>query len=198
MTNIVPQTFQISRKDRNKLKNHNSFVVWFTGLSGSGKSTLANMVERSLFENGIHSFTLDGDNVRGGLNKNLSFTREDREENLRRVAEVTKILIDSGCVVLASFISPLISDRLLIKEIIGKSDYIEVFVNTSLDVCEKRDIKGLYKKARRGEISNFTGIDAPYEIPISPDLIINTEQENLEESVENLLQFIESKLKIAE
>ena len=170
MNNIVPHTFNVDRKDRNTLKGHKSIVVWFTGLSGSGKSTLANMVEKELFDRSVHTFALDGDNVRGGLNNNLGFSRDDREENLRRVAEVAKLFLNSGTVVIASFISPLNSDRNFIKEIIGDEDFVEVFVNTPLEVCEARDVKGLYKKARAGEIKNFTGIDAPYEAPSLPIL----------------------------
>ena len=181
MNNIVPHTFQVERKDRNKLKGHKSFVIWFTGLSGSGKSTLANLVEKNLFYKGIHTFSLDGDNIRGGLNNNLGFGREDRVENLRRIAEVAKLFVDSGAIVIASFISPLESDRNVVKKIIGQEDFIEVFVNTPLEVCESRDVKGLYKKARAGEIKNFTGIDAPYEPPKTPEIEVKTNLEKAED-----------------
>jgi len=194
MENIIPQTFHIKREDRNRQKQHNSFVVWFTGLSGSGKSTLANMVEKRLFEEGIHTFSLDGDNIRGGLNKNLGFSREDRQENLRRISEVTKLLVDSGNLVIASFISPLKTDRDFIKDIIGKKDFIEIFVNTPLDVCESRDVKGLYKKARAGEIKNFTGIDAPYEAPNAPDIEVKPEFEKIEDSIDRIVEFLRNKL----
>ena len=196
MNNIVPHTFQVERKDRNKLKGHKSFVIWFTGLSGSGKSTLANMVEKKLHDKGIHTFSLDGDNIRGGLNNNLGFNREDREENLRRIAEVSKLFVDSGTLVIASFISPLNSDRDFIKEIIGESDFVEVFVNTPLEVCESRDVKGLYKKARAGEIQNFTGIDAPYEKPEKPEIEVKTELEEIEVSVDRIVEYVLNKLEI--
>lgn len=194
MTNIIPHTFHIDRKDRNKLKGHGSLVVWFTGLSGSGKSTLANLVEEKLFHKGIHTFSLDGDNIRGGLNNNLSFSREDREENLRRIAEVSKLFVDSGTVVIASFISPLQEDRDKIEQIIGEDDFIEVFVNTPLEVCESRDVKGLYKKARAGEIKNFTGIDAPYEHPENPALEIKTNEEKIEAATERIVAYLTNKL----
>jgi len=196
MNNIVPHTFEVSRASRNVMKGHRSFVVWFTGLSGSGKSTLANMVEQQLYEKGVHTFSLDGDNVRGGLNNNLSFSREDRLENLRRIAEVAKLFVDSGSVVIASFISPLQSDRDFIKDIIGEEDFIEVFVNTPLEICEERDVKGLYKKARAGEIKNFTGIDAPYESPISPTVEIRTDEEEATASVERIINLLEKELEI--
>ncbi|MDR5590588.1 adenylyl-sulfate kinase [Christiangramia sp. SM2212] len=196
MNNIVPHTFHVDREDRNMQNEHTSFVVWFTGLSGSGKSTLANMVERELFESGIHTFSLDGDNVRGGLNNNLGFSREDRKENLRRIAEVAKLFVNSGSVVIASFISPLASDRTFVKEIIGKEDFIEIFINTPLEICEKRDVKGLYKKARAGEIKNFTGIDAPYEAPGSPELEVKTNLEEAEASVKRIVEYLKSKLEI--
>jgi adenylylsulfate kinase len=196
MENIIPHSFHIDREERNKLNGHNSFVVWFTGLSGSGKSTLANLVEKKLFEAGIKTFSLDGDNVRSGLNKDLKFSPEDREENLRVAAEVAKILVSSGSVVLASFISPRQVDRDMVKEIIGENDFIEVFVNTSLETCEERDVKGLYKKARAGEIKNFTGIDSPYEEPIKPEIKINTEKENLEEAANRIIKVLQKKLEI--
>ncbi|MCH4823790.1 adenylyl-sulfate kinase [Gramella lutea] len=196
MNNIVPHTFNVGRKDRNNLKRHKSFVVWFTGLSGSGKSTLANMVEKELFEREIHTFSLDGDNIRGGLNNNLGFSRKDREENLRRIAEVAKLFVDSGSLVIASFISPLNADRDFIKNIIGDEDFVEVFVNTPLEVCENRDVKGLYKKARAGEIKNFTGIDAPYEAPEFPDIEVKTDLEKAEVSVSRIVEYVLEKLEI--
>ena len=196
MTNIVPHTFHVDRSDRNQRKGHNSFVVWFTGLSGSGKSTLANMVEQQLFEQGIDTFSLDGDNVRGGLNNNLGFNREDRQENLRRIAEVAKLFVDSGSVVIASFISPLQSDRDFVKDIIGEGDFMEVFVNTPLSVCEDRDVKGLYKKVRAGEIKNFTGIDAPYESPGSPDIEVKTDLEEAGKATQRIVAYLKNKLEI--
>jgi len=196
--NIRAFKFEVSKKDRNQLNGHNSFVIWFTGLSGSGKSSLANKVEYELFKDGIRTFTLDGDNVREGINRDLGFGEEERGENLRRMAEIAKILMDSGVVVLASFISPLEKDRNFIKKIIGKENIIEIFVNTPIEVCEQRDVKGLYKKAREGQISNFTGINAPYEPPFSPDLEIQTENEMMEKSVLRILGYLQNKLKIIE
>jgi adenylylsulfate kinase len=196
MSNIIPHHFIVSRKERNVKNNHNSLVVWFTGLSGSGKSTIANLVEERLFKKNIKAFSLDGDNIRTGLNKGLSFSEEDRYENLRRIAEVSKLFIDSGTVVVASFVSPLIKDRLLVKEIVGHENFIEIFVNTSLEECERRDIKGLYKKARTGEIPNFTGISAPYESPENPDIEIRTEEVTEKLAVEQIMGFLEKKLKI--
>tara|TARA_R100001369_G_scaffold72925_1_gene101324 strand:+ start:381 stop:944 length:564 start_codon:yes stop_codon:yes gene_type:complete len=186
----------MGRKERNRLNSHTSLVVWFTGLSGSGKSTLANMVEKLLYEAKVRTFILDGDSLRKGLNKELNFSNKEREENLRVAAEVAKILVNSGSVVLASFISPKQTNRDMVKEIIGKDDFIEVFVNTSLETCEKRDVKGLYKKARAGEIKNFTGIDAVYEKPVNPDIEINTEKENLEEAAQRILKLLQKKLEL--
>lgn len=196
--NIKAFKFEVSKRSRNLLNGHNSFVVWFTGLSGSGKSTLANKVDYELFKKGIRTYTLDGDNVRAGINRDLGFGEEDRHENLRRMAEVAKILMDSGAVVLASFISPLENDRKIIKKIIGKDNIIEIFVNTPLKVCEKRDVKGLYKKARAGKILNFTGIDAPYEPPLTPHVEIPTEIESMDTSINKILNYLEGKLKINE
>ena len=196
MSNIIPHQFLVDRKERNIKNNHNSLVVWFTGLSGSGKSTIANLVEERLFKKNIQAFSLDGDNIRTGLNKGLGFSEEDRYENLRRIAEVSKLFIESGTVVVASFVSPLIKDRLLVKEIVGHENFIEIFVNTSLEECERRDIKGLYKKARTGEIPNFTGISAPYESPENPDIEIRTEELTEELAVEQIMHFLEKKLKI--
>lgn len=196
MNNIIPHDFHISKEDRQKMKSHSSFVVWFTGLSGSGKSTLANIVEKKLFDSGIHTFSLDGDNIRKGLNNNLGFSKEDRRENLRRISEVAKLFVDSGTVIIASFISPLKTDREIIKEIIGRENFVEVFVNTPLEVCEARDVKGLYKKARAGEIKDFTGIDAPYEAPENPDIEVKTDEEEAERSAERIVVFLKKKLEI--
>ena len=196
MENIRTFNFSVGKEQRNILNNHASFVVWFTGLSGSGKSSLANRLEKLLYEQQIRSFVLDGDSLRKGVNKNLGFSAEDREENLRIAAEVAKILVASGSLVLASFIAPMQRNRDLIKEIIGEQDYIEVFVNTSLEECERRDVKGLYKKARAGEIKNFTGIDAPYENPVNPDIEINTEKESLEEATHRIFKLLQKKLEI--
>ena len=191
---ISLHNFSISVKDRRRLKKHNSFVLWFTGLSGSGKSTIANALEQELYKIGVHTYCLDGDNVRSGINKDLTFKPKDRNENIRRVGEITKLLVDSGSVVLATFISPYKSNRDTIKSIVGKENYIEIFVNTSLEECERRDVKGLYKKARTGEITNMTGVTAPFEPPEKPNIEINTENETVSESVKRILEYISPKL----
>ena len=194
--NIISYDFKISRNDRSKQKGHNAFLLWFTGLSGSGKSTISSAVEQLLFQKGVHTYTLDGDNLRGGLNSDLSFTPEDRTENIRRVSEVSKLFIDAGIVVLAAFVSPYKKDRENIKNIIKGVNFVEIFVNTSIEECEKRDTKGLYKKARAGEIKNMTGISAPYEKPEHPDLELLTENETVEESAKKVVDFILNKLKL--
>jgi len=196
--NIVPHNYKVSVKDRRLLNKHNSFLIWFTGLSGSGKSTIANMVEQELHKRSIKTYTLDGDNVRGGLNSNLSFSPEDRTENIRRIAETAKLFIDAGVVVLAAFVSPYKKDRQNIKEVVKDVNFVEIFVNTSLEECERRDVKGLYRKARLGEIKNMTGISAPYETPGNPDIEIRTEDEGISDSVNRILAFLESKLKFDE
>ena len=193
-SNIVPHGFTVDRSARNKMNGHPSFVVWFTGLSGSGKSTIANLLEKNLLEKGIHTFSLDGDNIRAGINQDLNFTAKDRQENLRRIAEISKLFVDAGIVVIASFISPLRKDRKIIQEIVGSEDFYEVFVNTSLKECERRDVKGLYKKARKGEIPNFTGISAPYEKPENAFIEIETEKESVEEAVRKTILQLQKKL----
>ena len=193
--NIIPHSFSVLKKDRNQHKKHNSFLIWFTGLSGSGKSTIANAVEKALFNNGIHTYTLDGDNVRKGLNSNLSFSPEDRSENIRRIAQVANLMIDAGLVVLAAFVSPYKKDRANVKKIVGAAHFIEIFINTPIEECERRDVKGLYAKARAGEIPNFTGISAPYEAPENPTLEINTKNTTVEEAVAIILETIATKLK---
>lgn len=177
------------------LNGHSSFLVLFTGLSGSGKSTLANAMESYLFNKNIHTYVLDGDNIRRGINHNLGFSAEDRSENNRRIGEISKLFLDAGLVVLAAFVAPYKKDRGNIKQIVGPDNYFEVFVNTSLEECERRDAKGLYKKARAGEIKNMTGISDPYEIPKTPDIEI-TPVHSVEESVEMIFNQIEHKLKI--
>ncbi|WP_029036013.1 adenylyl-sulfate kinase [Salinimicrobium xinjiangense] len=194
MPNIVKHKYHITQKDRNRKNGHNSFVLWFTGLSGSGKSTIANALEKRLFEAGVKTYSLDGDNIRSGLTKGLKFTREDRNENNRRIAEVAKLFVDAGMVAITAFISPLKEDRDQAKQVIGEENFLEVFVNTPLGVCEERDVKGFYKKARAGEIENFTGISAPYEAPEDPDFEIRTEDESLEDAVERLFSFLQQKL----
>ncbi len=180
----------ISREKRQHFLNQQSSVFWFTGLSGSGKSTIAQGVEKALFNNGFFAQVIDGDNIRSGLCNNLSFSIEDREENIRRIAEVAKLYLDSGIITLCSFISPTRKIRHLAKKIIGSDDFYEIFVNTPLDLCEQRDVKGLYKKARAGEIKGFTGIDSPYEPPVDPGLTLYTQKQSVEESVFIATQYI--------
>jgi len=194
--NIIPHTYQISLQDRRKANNHNSLLLWFTGLSGSGKSTIANVVEQKLFQQGIKTYTLDGDNIRKGINKDLTFSPEDRTENIRRIAEVSNLMIDAGLVVLAAFVSPYKKDRQNIRSIVKDANFVEVYINTSVEECERRDVKGLYKKARAGEIKNMTGISAPYEAPENPDIEIKTENESIEEAVQKILNYIKPILNI--
>ena len=194
MSNIVQHSFNISKSDREKLHQHKAFLIWFTGLSGSGKSTIANALESELNKLNVSTYALDGDNIRSGINKDLTFSPEHRTENIRRIAEVANLFVDAGVVTLASFVSPYIKDREAVKNTLGKDNYIEVFVNTSLSECEKRDVKGLYKKARTGEIPNMTGISAPYESPLQADIEIDTEVESLSDSVNKILNFLDNRL----
>ena len=194
MSNIVHHNFNISKLDREKLQKHKAFLIWFTGLSGSGKSTIANALESKLNNLNVSTYTLDGDNIRFGICKDLTFSPNDRRENIRRIAEIANLFIDAGIVTLASFVSPYSKDREHVKNTVGNKNYIEVFVNTSLDECERRDIKGLYKKARKGEIKNMTGISAPYEMPENADLEIDTVKESVDESVEKIFNFLKNKL----
>lgn len=194
MSHILKQEYNISRTSRNRLNGHNSFVVWLTGLSGSGKSTIANRLEEKLFNAGIRTYCLDGDNVRGGLNKGLTFSLGDRKENNRRTAEVAKLFVDAGVVTITAFISPLKEDRELAREIIGQKDFFEIFIDTPLEVCEERDVKGLYKKARSGEIKNFTGVTSPYEAPEHADLTINTTEFMVEDAADEIYNYLLEKL----
>ena len=196
MSDIHPYQFQITKTDRETLFGHRSLVVWLTGLSGSGKSTIADGLERKLINESIHTANLDGDTLRNGLNKDLGFSEEDRSEKIRRIAEVSKLLAETGLVVIASFVSPFSKDRNLVKITVGQENFIEVFVHASIEECEKRDVKGLYAKARNGEIKNFTGIDSPYEKPENPDLILNTEISEIEDSVELLFNLVLSKIRL--
>jgi adenylylsulfate kinase len=180
----------IERKEKEKHLHQNSRVIWMTGLSGAGKTTLATKLEAELFQRGYLSFILDGDNIRAGINKKLTFTEEDRIENIRRISEISKLFIECGVIVINCFISPTEEIRKMARSIIGKDDFIEVYVNSPFKVCEKRDVKGLYTKARKGEIKNFTGIDSPYEIPENPDIEILTYQKTVDESVKQILEFI--------
>jgi adenylylsulfate kinase len=195
--NLTKANFQISRNDKERLNGHKSFVIWLTGLSGSGKSTIANALEAELFKKQIHTFCLDGDNTRLGINKDLGFSTADRTENIRRVAEMAKLFLESGTIVITSFISPLISDREMAKQIIGSSDFVEVYINCPLSVCENRDVKGLYAKARKGEIKDFTGIDSPFEAPLESDIELFTDKNSIQECVGIILAKIEENLKLS-
>ena len=191
---LTKQEYSITKSDRIKLNKHNSIVIWFSGLSGSGKSTIANEIETRLFKLNFRTYILDGDNVRNGLNSDLSFSENDRTENIRRVAEVSKLLMEAGTIVLSAFISPFEKDRSLAKHCIGSENFVEVFVDCPIEVCESRDIKGLYKKARLGEISNFTGISSPFEKPTNPHIIVNSDKESIEQSCEKILAYILPKI----
>lgn len=188
--NIAYHNASVTRERRNKLNKHKSVVVWFTGLSGSGKSTLAHSVEEELHKLSCRTFVLDGDNVRHGLSSNLSFSDDDRKENIRRIGEAAKLMMDAGVIVMAAFISPFRGGRDLVRQLLPQDDFIEIYCKASLETCEFRDVKGLYKRARAGEIKNYTGIDSPYEAPINPELVIDTENELLEESVARVVDFL--------
>jgi bifunctional enzyme CysN/CysC len=185
--NVHRQQLEIDKAARRTLNGHTSRVLWFTGLSGSGKSTIANALEKALHKKGIRTYVLDGDNVRHGLNSDLGFTDADRVENIRRIGEVAKLMVDAGIVVLTAFISPFRAERDMVRELFAEDEFVEIFVDTPLEIAEARDPKGLYQKARRGEIPNFTGIGSPYEAPINPDVHIHTENESIDEVVNRLL-----------
>lgn len=191
-TNVVWHNTKITKEDRQKLNNHKSCVLWFTGLSGAGKSTLATEVERELYKYGILAYVLDGDNIRHGLNKNLGFSPDDRKENIRRIGEVAKLFVDSGLFVITAFISPYREDRDMVRAMLPEREYIEIYVKCSIDVCEQRDPKGLYKKARVGEIKDFTGISAPYEEPAVPELVIETDKQDIEISVKKVIMYLKN------
>ncbi|SEN25567.1 adenylylsulfate kinase [Mesobacillus persicus] len=192
-TNITWHKATITKQERHRLNGHKSCVLWFTGLSGSGKSTLANAVDRELHDQQYKSYVLDGDNIRHGLNKDLSFNKEDRQENIRRIGEVAKLFVDSGQIISTAFISPFREDRDIVRGMFEPNEFIEVFVNCPMDVCEVRDPKGLYKKARNGEIPNFTGISSPYEAPANPEIIIQTDTFSIDQSVEKIISYLKSK-----
>lgn len=189
-TNITWHDSEVTKEDRQRQNDHKSAVIWFTGLSGSGKSTISVALEKALFEEGKHSYRLDGDNVRHGLNKNLGFSPEDRKENIRRIGEVSKLLVDAGTIAITAFISPYREDRDEVRDILEDGEFIEVYTECSVEECEKRDPKGLYEKARSGEIKEFTGISAPYEAPKQPEITINTETQSIDESVEHILNYL--------
>ncbi len=187
----------ISREERIKSMQQKPFLVWLTGLSGSGKSTLASALEKQLLEKGFKTYLLDGDLIRAGLNKDLGFSKEDRKENIRRIGEVCKLLTDAGLIVITAFISPFRADRELVRSMFTASDFAEIFVNASLEVCETRDVKGLYNKARKGLIPEFTGISSPYEEPLNPELTLNTDKESEEVSLSILTDYILKRISIA-
>lgn len=191
-SNIVWQDLDVDKKARASLKHQAPCILWFTGFSGSGKSTIANLVEKKLLVNGRHTYILDGDNVRHGLNKDLGFTDADRVENIRRVGETSKLLVDAGLIVLVSFISPFIEERRMARQLVGEGEFVEVFVDTPIEVCETRDTKGLYKKARAGEIKNFTGFDSAYEIPENPEIVLKTDEHSAEECADQIIAWLDA------
>ncbi len=190
---VVWEDRYVKREERNRAYGHKSGVVWLTGLSASGKSTIAHYLERRLFEEGVKVYVFDGDNIRHGLNSDLGFSEEDRKENLRRIAEVAKLFVDAGILVLAAFVSPFQKDREMVKKIIGPQDFLEVYIKCPVEICEKRDPKGMYKKARQGIIPNYTGISSPYEEPKKPDLIIETHKISIEEAVDRIYTLLKEK-----
>ena len=180
--NIFQQALNISRKEREKLNGHKGQVIWLTGLSGSGKSSIANAMEVALHANGYRTYILDGDNVRGGLSRDLGFSDADRVENIRRITEVSRLMMDAGLIVMTAFISPFRHEREMARNLVGREHFVEVYVSTPLEVCEERDVKGLYKKARAGQLPNMTGIDSAYEAPLSPDVLVNGCGQSIEET----------------
>ncbi|PTF74692.1 adenylyl-sulfate kinase [Staphylococcus chromogenes] len=190
--NITWHDSEVTKAERQVRHNHKSAILWFTGLSGSGKSTISVALEKALFERGLNTYRLDGDNVRHGLNNNLGFSPEDRKENIRRIAEVSKLMVDAGLITLTAFISPYKADRDRAREIVEDGEFIEIYTKASVEACEKRDPKGLYQKARTGEIPEFTGISAPYEAPEQPEIVIDTEETSIEEAVLQILNYLET------
>jgi adenylylsulfate kinase len=195
--NIVPHRHSISRQDRRELLAQNSIIIWFTGLSGAGKSTIAGKVEELLNEGGFLTYLLDGDNLREGLNSNLGFSSADRSENIRRAGEVAKILMDAGVIVLAAFITPLREDRQRVRSLVGKEEFIEVYVNCPVEICEQRDTKGLYRKARAGDVDEFTGVSAIYEAPGLPEVEIRSDLVSASEAAEKIVRLVKPKLELA-
>jgi adenylylsulfate kinase len=192
-TNVTWHAHKITREDRQKLNGHRGAVLWFTGLSGCGKSTIANAVDQLLYERGIHTFVLDGDNIRMGLNKNLGFSPADRTENIRRIGEVAKLFADAATIVSTAFISPYKADRDMVRALFPAGEFVEILVQASIETCEGRDPKGLYKKARAGEIKEFTGISAPYEAPESPEIILDSDNKGIEELAREVIAWLEAK-----
>lgn len=194
--NTFKHIYKTTKIERESQNGHKAYLIWFTGLSGSGKSTLANLVEIALYKKGISTYVLDGDNIRQGINRDLSFVQKDRTENIRRIAEISNLMIDAGVLTLAAFVSPYLNDRKMVKQIVGSENFIEIYVNSSLKECERRDVKGLYKKARKGEIKDMTGISSAYEIPINPDVEVITDVQSVEESLHHILKFINQKINL--
>ena len=192
-TNLVYHYATVTRERRNQLNKHKSVVLWFTGLSASGKSTMSHALEERLFNKGCRTFVLDGDNVRHGLCSDLDFSHKDRTENIRRIGEVSKLMMEAGFIIMTAFISPYREDRIAVRNLIPNGDFIEIYCQASLETCEARDVKGLYKRARAGEIKNYTGINSPYEVPENADLIIDTDQETIEDSVSIIISFLKKK-----
>ncbi|MBU8596114.1 adenylyl-sulfate kinase [Shouchella clausii] len=190
-SNLVWHEASVSKQERHARHNHKGCVLWFTGLSGSGKSTLANALDRSLFDAGLSTYVLDGDNIRHGLNKDLGFSDRDRQENIRRIGEVAKLFVDAGTIVSTAFISPFQSDRDQARALLADGEFVEVYVKCPLEECERRDVKGLYKKARNGEIPQFTGISSPYEEPETPEITVDTSVQTVKESVEQIIGWLE-------
>ena len=194
MNNLKSQSYKIKRSDFEKRNKHRGIVLWFIGLSGSGKSTLANGLQSKLFENDFNAIVLDGDNTRLGINKDLGFSEKDRNENIRRVAEISKLFVDTGHIVINAFISPFEINRIQARNIISDTDFLEVYIDSSISACENRDVKGLYKKARAGEINDFTGISSPFEAPVKPDILVKTDEQTPDESIDYLFKQLKSKL----
>ncbi|MEW6068846.1 MAG: adenylyl-sulfate kinase [Nitrospirota bacterium] len=191
--NIYWQKLNVSKEDRRKNTGHKSAVIWFTGLPGSGKTTISKNLEKRLFEMGIHTYLLDGDNIRHGLNKDLGFSKEDRDENIRRIGEVAKLFLDAGILILCAFASPYTKQRRLVRGLVGRNEFIEVFMKCPLNICIQRDPKGLYKKSLSGEIKGLTGIDDPYENPEKAEIIIETDKSSIEESINIILDYLKKK-----
>lgn len=196
--NIIPHSHAIVQADRIKKLGYKPLLIWFVGMSGSGKSTLASALEEKLFADGLNTYILDGDNIRSGLNKDLDFSDKSRKENIRRIAEVSKLFVDAGTVVLTAFITPFAEEREKVRQLIGSDNYLEVFVDCPLEECEKRDVKGLYAKARRGEIKNFTGIDSPFEKPTNPDVLVESHKVSIADGVEAIYKNVKEKININE
>jgi adenylylsulfate kinase len=192
-TNVTWHAHRITREDRQKLNGHRGAVLWFTGLSGCGKSTIANAVDQLLFERGIHTFVLDGDNIRMGLNKNLGFSPADRTENIRRIGEVAKLFADAATIVSTAFISPYRADRDMVRALFPAGEFVEILVQASIETCEARDPKGLYKKARAGEIKEFTGISAPYEAPEAPEIVLDSDNKGVEQLAREVIAWLEAR-----